>query len=37
VTAETHVVGEARWPMAGAVLAAIVLTTLLPAAVRVGP
>ena len=37
MTAETEVVGEARWPMAGAVLAAIVLTTLLPAAVRVGP
>jgi hypothetical protein len=30
-------VGEARWPMAGAVLAAIVLTILLPAAIRVGP
>src|SRR5580765_4929700 len=30
-------VGEARWPMAGAVLAAIVLTILLPDAVRVGP
>ena len=30
-------VGEARWPMAGAVLAAIVLTVLLPDAVRVGP
>ncbi len=37
MTAETEVVGEARWPMAGAVLAAIVLTALLPAAVRVGP
>jgi hypothetical protein len=31
------VVGEARWPMAGAVVAAIVLTILLPDAVRVGP
>ena len=30
-------VGEARWPMAGAVLAAIVLTILLPGALRVGP
>src|SRR5262245_8646455 len=30
-------VGEARWPMAGAVLAAIVLTILLPDAVRIGP
>jgi hypothetical protein len=29
--------GEARWPMVGAVLAAIVLTILLPDAVRVGP
>jgi hypothetical protein len=31
------VIGEARWPMVGAVLAAIVLTVLLPDAVRVGP
>jgi len=31
------VVGEARWPMVGAVLAAIVLTILLPDAVRLGP
>ena len=31
------VVGEARWPMVGAVLAAIVLTILLPAEVRLGP
>ena len=31
------VVGEARWPMAGAVVAAIVLTILLPEAVRPGP
>jgi len=31
------VVGEARWPMAGAVLAAMVLTILLPADVRFGP
>jgi hypothetical protein len=30
-------VGEARWPMAGAVLAAIVLTILLPEALRLGP
>jgi hypothetical protein len=29
--------GEARWPMASAVLAAIVLTILLPSAIRVGP
>jgi hypothetical protein len=35
--AEADVVGEARWPMAGAVLAAMVLTILLPDAVRVGP
>jgi hypothetical protein len=35
--ATNDVVGEARWPMAGAVLAAIVLTILLPDAVRVGP
>jgi len=31
------VVGEARWPMAGAVLAAIVLTILLPDSARLGP
>lgn len=31
------VVGEARWPMVGAVVAAMVLTALLPDAVRVGP
>src|SRR5205809_1002885 len=30
-------VGEARWPMASAVLAALVLTILLPGAIRVGP
>ena len=30
-------VGEARWPMVGAVLAAIVLTILLSEAVRLGP
>ena len=30
-------VGEARWPMAGAVLAAMVLTILLPDTVRLGP
>jgi hypothetical protein len=35
--ADSEVVGGARWPMAGAVLAAIVLTTLLPDSVRVGP
>ena len=35
--AEDDVVGEARWPMAGAVLAAMVLTILLPDAVRLGP
>ena len=32
-----EVLGEARWPMVGAVLAAIVLTILLPDEVRVGP
>jgi hypothetical protein len=31
------VAGESRWPMAGAVVAAIVLTVLLPDAVRAGP
>jgi hypothetical protein len=31
------VIGEARWPMAGAVIAAIVLTFLLPDSVRLGP
>jgi hypothetical protein len=36
-TADDVYVGEARWPMAGAVLAAIVLTVFLPDAVRVGP
>ncbi len=34
---EDDVVGEARWPMAGAVLAAMVLTILLPADMRFGP
>lgn len=34
---EDDVVGEARWPMAGAVLAAILLTILLPDTVRLGP
>jgi hypothetical protein len=34
---EDDVVSEARWPMAGAVLAAIVLTILLPDTVRLGP
>jgi hypothetical protein len=34
---EDDVVGEARWPMAGAVLAAMVLTILLPDEVRLGP
>ena len=34
---DTVVVGEARWPMAGAVVAAMVLTILLPAAIRLGP
>jgi hypothetical protein len=33
----SRVVGEARWPMAGAVVAAIVLTFLLPDQVRPGP
>jgi hypothetical protein len=32
-----HVAGEARWPMVGAVVAALVLTILLPAEVRLGP
>src|SRR5438046_73061 len=36
-TGDDVVVGEARWPMAGAVVAAIVLTILLPDAVRLGP
>jgi hypothetical protein len=31
------VVGESRWPMAGAVLAAMVLTVLLPGTLRLGP
>jgi hypothetical protein len=35
--ANEEVVGEARWPMAGAVLAAMVLTILLPASIRLGP
>jgi hypothetical protein len=34
---EADVVGEPRWPMAGAVLAAMVLTILLPDEVRLGP
>jgi uncharacterized membrane protein len=34
---ETAVVGEQRWPMLGAVVAAIVLTVLLPAELRLGP
>ena len=34
---ESDVVGEARWPMAGAVLAAMVLTLLLPDDLRAGP
>lgn len=34
---EPRVVGEPRWPMAGAVIAVIVLTFLLPADVRLGP
>jgi hypothetical protein len=32
-----EVVGEARWPMAGAVVAAMILTVLLPDDVRLGP
>jgi hypothetical protein len=32
-----EIAGEARWPMAGAVLAAMVLTILLPDTVRLGP
>src|SRR6478672_4030681 len=35
--ADDAVVGEARWPMAGAVLAAMVLTILLPSTLRLGP
>jgi hypothetical protein len=35
--ADDEVVGEARWPMAGAVLATIILTILLPDDVRAGP
>ena len=35
--AEDNVVGEARWPMAGAVLATMVLTILLQDEVRLGP
>jgi hypothetical protein len=34
---ESEFVGEARWPMAGAVLAAMVLTYLLPDDIRLGP
>jgi hypothetical protein len=34
---EADVVGEPRWPMAGAVLAAMALTILLPDAVRLRP
>jgi hypothetical protein len=33
----THAVGESRWPMAGAVVAAMVLTLLLPAGLRLFP
>jgi len=35
--ADDAVVGEPRWPMAGAVVAAMTLTVLLPADVRLGP
>ena len=35
--ADDAVVGEARWPMAGAVVAAMVLTSLLPGTFRLGP
>lgn len=35
--AETAVVGEARWPMAGAVVVAMVLTLLLPEELQLGP
>jgi hypothetical protein len=34
---EARIVGEARWPMAGAVLAAMLLTYLLPKDLRLGP
>jgi len=33
----TQPIAEARWPMAGAILAAMVLTVLLPDALRIGP
>jgi hypothetical protein len=36
-TGDDVVVGESRWPMAGAVVAAMVLTILLPDSVRAGP
>src|SRR4249919_2027103 len=35
--AEDQVIGEARWPMAGAVIAAMVLTVLLPEDLRLAP
>lgn len=37
VSSDTVVRGESRWPMAGAVLAAITLTLLLPSELRFGP
>jgi len=37
VDSESQVAGESRWPMAGAVAAAMVLTFLLPNRVRPGP
>jgi uncharacterized membrane protein len=37
VTTDKAVAGEARWPMAGAVLAAVALTVLLPDDLRLGP
>ena len=35
--AEDLIVGEPRWPMASAVIAAIILTVLMPDALRLGP
>jgi hypothetical protein len=37
VETKNGVVGESRWPMAGAVVAAMILTILLPDSVRLGP
>jgi hypothetical protein len=37
IETKNGVVGESRWPMAGAVVAAMILTVLMPDAVRLGP